>query len=182
MSLQLAYRKLFNNVASTYESANTSAFKHGRTETIRSATKEAVLFTQAMQNQSLSKASKEATLRTAVNNHSKITKDAVLGQGVDRHLFVLKRKAAEKGLPIPSIFTDEGYQIYSKIILSTSTLSSPALLAGGFGPVNLDCFGIGYEINKEGARYSVSTYKENGGDFLNAIEESLIDIKNVLQK
>ena len=35
MSIQLAYRKLTGGVASTYEAANTSAFKHGRTETVR---------------------------------------------------------------------------------------------------------------------------------------------------
>jgi hypothetical protein len=38
------------------------------------------------------------------------------------------------------------YQKLSKIILSTSTLASPALDAGGFGPVNRDCYGIGYGI------------------------------------
>jgi hypothetical protein len=34
MTLQLAYRKMTGEVASTYEAANTSAFKHGRTETV----------------------------------------------------------------------------------------------------------------------------------------------------
>ena len=37
MAMQLAHYKLHGNMVSTYESANHAAFKHGRTETIRSA-------------------------------------------------------------------------------------------------------------------------------------------------
>lgn len=40
MSFQLAHYRLFGKTVSTYESANQSAYKHGRTETIRSATVE----------------------------------------------------------------------------------------------------------------------------------------------
>ena len=50
MAIQLAHKKLKGTTVSTYESANTSAFKHGRTETIRSATKESVDFVNAMMN------------------------------------------------------------------------------------------------------------------------------------
>jgi hypothetical protein len=38
------------------------------------------------------------------------------------------------------------YATLSEIILSTSTLSSPVLNGGGFGPVNKKCFGIGYGV------------------------------------
>ncbi len=38
------------------------------------------------------------------------------------------------------------FKTLSNIILSTSTLSSPALDGGGFGPVGPDCIGIGYGI------------------------------------
>jgi hypothetical protein len=60
-----------------------------------------------MLSKSTSDKDKEAALRAAVNNHSKITRDAMTGKGVDRHLFVLKRMALAKGVA-PSIFTDEG--------------------------------------------------------------------------
>ena len=72
------------------------------------------------------------------------------------------------------------YDVYSKIILSTSTLSSPALMAGGFGPVNRDCYGIGYEITKDLARFSVSTYHKDGSGMTDALEESLGEIKRVV--
>jgi len=38
------------------------------------------------------------------------------------------------------------YQKLSNIVLSTSTLSTPALDGGGFGPPNRECYGIGYGI------------------------------------
>src|SRR4051812_35375105 len=42
MSIQLAHYKLHHTFVATYESASTAAFKHGRTETVRSCTNEAV--------------------------------------------------------------------------------------------------------------------------------------------
>ena len=44
MALQLAHYRMHGHSVSTYESASTAAFKHGRTETIRSATPEAAAF------------------------------------------------------------------------------------------------------------------------------------------
>ena len=40
----------------------------------------------------------------------------------------------------------QSYKTLSEIILSTSTLSSPALDGGGFGPVGPRCYGIGYGV------------------------------------
>ena len=74
--------------------------------------------------------------RVATERHAKTTRDALTGQGVDRHLTALEDTAARKGLPKPTIFTDKGIQVYRDIRLSTSTLSSPALGTGGFGPVS----------------------------------------------
>jgi carnitine O-acetyltransferase len=46
MSYQLAYYKLKGEARSTYESAMTKRFFHGRTETLRSVTNESVEFTR----------------------------------------------------------------------------------------------------------------------------------------
>lgn len=45
------------------------------------------------------------------------------------------------------IYSDEAYQIINHNILSTSTLSSPAVRIGGFGPVVENGFGIAYVTN-----------------------------------
>ena len=44
------------------------------------------------------------------------------------------------------------------IIISTSTLNSEALANGGFGPVNDDCFAVGYGIRSYGSEARVMTY------------------------
>ena len=44
MAFQLAHQRMHGSPPSTYEAASTSAFKHGRTETIRSATPESAAF------------------------------------------------------------------------------------------------------------------------------------------
>ncbi|KAF6017132.1 CPT2 [Bugula neritina] len=38
LSFQMAYKKAYGSTPATYESSSTSAFKHGRTETVRPAT------------------------------------------------------------------------------------------------------------------------------------------------
>ena len=65
------------------------------------------------------------------------------GQGFDRHLFGLKNLATKKGGELPEIFCDPAYALINHNILSTSTLSSPAVLLGGFAPVVQDGYGIG---------------------------------------
>mmetsp|Transcript_10075 Transcript_10075/g.12103 ORF Transcript_10075/g.12103 Transcript_10075/m.12103 type:complete len:652 (-) Transcript_10075:26-1981(-) len=179
MSFQLAHEKLHGKTVPTYESASTSGFKHGRTETIRSATPEAASFAKLFVEGSASKEAKAAALKKAITKHGEITKDALLGKGMDRHMFALRTLAEEKGKTL-DIFTDETYQTMNKIILSTSTLASPALLAGGFGPVNQDCYGIGYGINDEAFRVGVASYYRGSKEFVDAVEESAREMRDVI--
>lgn len=79
------------------------------------------------------------------------------------------------------LLADDTYARYSKIILSTSTLSSPALDGGGFGPVNDDCYGIGYGITDRGSRFVVSTYKNDGAQMTQALAHSLEEMNRVLK-
>lgn len=74
--------------------------------------------------------------------HSQLTREAAMGQGFDRHLFALK-KFADKTNTLCNIFEDPNYSLMNHTILSTSTLSSPAIFAGGFGPVVKEGLGIG---------------------------------------
>lgn len=65
-----------------------------------------------------------------------------LGQGFDRHLLALRNLSQEIGRT-PAIFQDQAYAKINHNILSTSTLASPAVVIGGFGPVVKDGYGIG---------------------------------------
>lgn len=181
MSIQLAHFKLHNKFVSTYESASTAAFKHGRTETVRSCTNEAVAFVKTMTNASASDADKALALRTAIKKHSELTKNGVMAQGFDRHLFGLRMMAGIEGVPTPELFTLPAHDIMGKIILSTSTLSSPALEGGSFGPVNDECYGIGYGIEKEGSLFQLSSYRKDLPDLRDLLVESVVDLERVLE-
>eukprot|EP00291_Cryptomonas_curvata_P004975 CAMPEP_0172205528 /NCGR_PEP_ID=MMETSP1050-20130122/32669_1 /TAXON_ID=233186 /ORGANISM="Cryptomonas curvata, Strain CCAP979/52" /LENGTH=209 /DNA_ID=CAMNT_0012884423 /DNA_START=325 /DNA_END=950 /DNA_ORIENTATION=- len=133
MSFQLAHYKMYGHTASTYESANQSAYKHGRTETVRSATPESDAMCRTFADPGSSRADRELALRAAVRNHGRLTKEALMGGGWDRHMFALRAEARAQGLPEPPIFAGPAYATLSEVILSTSTLSSPNIDGGGFG-------------------------------------------------
>ena len=174
MAFQLAHVKMHGGplLPSTYESASTAAFKHGRTETIRSATPEAQAFTQAFTDPSTSASERTAALRAAVDNHSEITKAALMGKGWDRHLFALSHYAALENIDAP-LFSCAALQKLRHIILSTSTLNSEALAGGGFGPVNDDCYAIGYGIRSYGSEARVMTYGRDSQGYVDSLEAAM---------
>ena len=79
-----------------------------------------------------------------------------LGQGWDRHLFAMKYYAEKKGY-VPPFFQDPNYLKINRIILSTSTVSSPALQMGGFGPVIPEGYGVG-ECHTQGVQRGWVSY------------------------
>lgn len=70
----------------------------------------------------------------------------IVGQGFDRHLFALRKISEQSNSRMPDIFQDPAYEALNYNVLSTSTLSSPVVMGGGFGPVVSDGYGIGYMI------------------------------------
>lgn len=104
------------------------------------------------------------------------------GQGFDRHLFSLRILAESTG-KVPEIFQDPAYKQINHNILSTSTLSSPALMLGGFGPVVRNGFGVGYGIQDDWLGCNVTSYPPNTDvrGFLECVRRSLEDIYSVLE-
>ncbi|XP_063703508.1 carnitine O-palmitoyltransferase 2, mitochondrial [Culicoides brevitarsis] len=184
LAFQLAFYKQNQKFVATYESCSTSAFRHGRTETMRPCTNETKKFVETlMKDKNASKQELRALLDACSTKHFQLTKEAAMGQGFDRHLFGLRHTADKNGIAYPGIFTDPAYAQINHNILSTSTLNSPAIVAGGFGPVVKDGYGIGYSIHNDFSGCVVSSYKNtrNGGDFLGCIESAFKDIEQVLQ-
>ncbi|XP_059611448.1 carnitine O-palmitoyltransferase 2, mitochondrial [Phlebotomus argentipes] len=176
LAIQLAYAQVSGGgTAATYESCSTSAFRCGRTETVRPATDATKRFCQG----GAASAEKVALLRECSDRHNQLTREAAMGQGFDRHLFALRRIAEEES----ALYKDTAYKLINHNILSTSTLSSPALEVGGFGPVVADGYGIGYQIDKDRLGSIVSTYhaKRNGSEFVEALQESAKHLKEVLE-
>ena len=186
MMMQLAHYGLHGRPGSTYESATTAAFKHGRTETIRSVTPDSLAMCRAFYDGDNDDATKESALRTAVKTHQDVSMRALKGQGMDRHLFVLRHLALAEvegdESRLPEIFRDEAWSTLSNIILSTSTLPSPALKGGGFGPVGPDCYAVGYGVRKEGCRFSIMTAFDGAQDFADSLDDAMGRVRSVLEK
>ncbi|GFO20586.1 carnitine o-palmitoyltransferase 2, mitochondrial [Plakobranchus ocellatus] len=182
--IQLAHYKLYHKNRGTYESCSTSAFKHGRTETVRSCTAATAAMCEKMYGQTGSKSSVAELmdgLRACSNTHGQLTKEAAMGHGFDRHLFCLKNLAEKEGMSLP-MFTHPAYAHLNHIILSTSTLTDPAVVMGGFAAVTPDGFGVGYGITDDHIGFNVTTYPAcNVRDFISCCEKALDDIHTVIQ-
>lgn len=184
LSFQLAFYKQNKKFVATYESCSTAAFRHGRTETIRPCTIETSEFCKkvSLTNNRPSNAELREMIDKCSKVHSNLTKEAAMGQGFDRHLFGLKHIAKLNNIENLDIFNDSSYKLMNHNIISTSTLSSPALLAGGFGPVVNDGYGVAYNINNAFAGVIVTNYKEkrDGNDFIKCIDSAFQDIKEII--
>lgn len=186
VAMQLAWWRLNKSTVSTYESASTAAFKRGRTECIRSATLESQAFCLIFDNPNASNEEKVAALIKATDKHAAISKDAKMGQGVDRHLFALKKMAERRpGVRVvPDVFADQSYATYTSNIISTSSLFSEALIGGGFGPVSPG-YGVGYASADDMMIFNISSWKENGPvhssqAFAEAIYAAAVDMHKLL--
>ena len=164
MALQLAASRYFfpeSTTVATYESTQTRRFRHGRTETTRSVSPQSVEFCRAMNgirdngknehhqnHQQQQRRDALELLRTACDAHSEYTRQAAAGLGCDRHFFGLENicRQRDDDNAVPDLFRHPLYARSKRWLLSTSTLPGTA---PGFGPVEEDGIGVGYDIQPE---------------------------------
>ncbi|KAF6722019.1 Carnitine O-palmitoyltransferase 2, mitochondrial [Oryzias melastigma] len=184
LAFQMGFLRQYGQTVATYESCSTAAFKHGRTETIRPATVHTKRCSQAFVQQPVAHSVEQlrGMLHECSKYHGQLTKEAAMGQGFDRHLFALRYLATSQGRPLHSLYTDPAYAAINHNILSTSTLTSPAVSLGGFAPVVPDGFGVGYGVHDDWVGCNVSSYPaRNVHEFLQCVHKSLEDIFSVLE-
>ncbi|KAI1892086.1 hypothetical protein AGOR_G00150350 [Albula goreensis] len=184
LAFQMAFLRQYGQTVATYESCSTAAFRHGRTETIRPASN----YTQRCANAFVHQPNQHSVdqlkgmLHECSKYHGQLTKEAAMGQGFDRHLFAMRYLANSKGMALPSLYQDPAYSAINHNILSTSTLTSPAVSLGGFAPVVPDGFGVGYGVHDEWIGCNVSSYPaRNVHEFLQCVHKSLDDIFTILE-
>ncbi|XP_061488998.1 carnitine O-palmitoyltransferase 2, mitochondrial isoform X2 [Rhineura floridana] len=184
LAFQMAFLRQYGQTVATYESCSTAAFKHGRTETIRPAS----IYTKKCSEALVQKATNHSAaelqqmIAECSKYHSQLTKEAAMGQGFDRHLYGLRCLAESRGAPLPGFYKDQAYALINHNILSTSTLSSPAVNMGGFAPVVPDGFGVAYRVHDNWIGCNVSAYPaKNVQEFLQCVHKSLEDIFTVLE-
>jgi carnitine O-acetyltransferase len=132
MIKQLAFFRLKGRPGVTYESCQTRKFLLGRTEVIRSCSSEAIDWVKSMLDPKATDVEREKLFRKSVTRHIQYSVWAADAQGVDRHMFGLK-KLVKKGEEVPGVFTDPAYAKSSHWEMSTSQLSSKFLDGWGYG-------------------------------------------------
>ncbi|XP_069504492.1 peroxisomal carnitine O-octanoyltransferase isoform X2 [Ambystoma mexicanum] len=151
LALQLAYYKLYGCPGSCYETATTRVFYHGRTETMRPCTVEAVEWCQSMTNPSSSLRQRQQLMLRAFAKHNKLMNECQNGKGFDRHLLGLNLIAAEEGLPVPELFSDPAFSKSGgggNFVLSTSLVGYTSV-HGAVAPMIRDGYGMFYRIRDD---------------------------------
>jgi carnitine O-palmitoyltransferase 1 len=162
MALQLAYMRDQGHADNTYEAASTRLFAAGRTETVRSASAEALAFVAAVDRPGASPSEKLAALRAACARHVDLYTRAMTGQGCDRHLFALYVVAVGTGTESPFLKSALGQpwrlstsqvpqQQTSLWDIKDARFASAMSAGGGFAAVASNGYGVSYSVVGEDA-------------------------------
>ncbi|XP_075171733.1 peroxisomal carnitine O-octanoyltransferase isoform X2 [Anomaloglossus baeobatrachus] len=151
LSLQLAFYKLHGRPGCCYETATTRMFYHGRTETMRPCTVEAVSWCRAMLDPASTRAHRQELMLKAFAKHNKMMNECQLGKGFDRHLLGLLLIAKEEGLSVPELYNDPAFTKSGgggNFELSTS-LVGYTNVHGAVVPMVHDGYGFFYRIRDD---------------------------------
>lgn len=179
MAFHLAYFRLHQKYAPTYESCSTRKYAYGRTETGRTLSTDVVNFLQSMNNTQSNDSERYQFMTTAIKSHIKYIKEASDGYGCDRHILGLKMIAQEIGLDHP-FFTDPAMAKSTHWILSTSQLPSKHSVTG-YGPVVSDGYGLFYNLRGDSFNFVITNFRnESNTDCFkmsDALSKSLEDLQ-----
>eukprot|EP00042_Codosiga_hollandica_P042330 m.386902 g.386902 ORF g.386902 m.386902 type:complete len:604 (-) comp56307_c0_seq12:92-1903(-) len=194
MAMQIAYFRLHREFTATYESGHTLAFKHGRTETIRTVSAVSIAFVNAFVDvtdwSSVGEptpafASCFALLQEACGNHTTFTRQCLAGNGIDRHLLGLRILAGANGIS-PPLFSDPAFKEFNHFKLSSSCVPDNYGTYQCFGPVAEDGYGVCYSINRdENMTFSASSFRTcattDTARFGQAVISSLRDMRKLCE-
>ncbi|XP_026039841.1 peroxisomal carnitine O-octanoyltransferase-like isoform X3 [Astatotilapia calliptera] len=161
LAMQLAYYRLHKKPGSCYETAMTRKFYHGRTETMRPCTQEAVNWCKTMMDPTCNDGVRRKAMLQAFSRHNNLMAEAQEGQGFDRHLLGLYLIAKEEGRPTPELFMDP---LYTKsggggnFVLSSSLVGYTTVL-GAVAPMVHHGYGFFYRIRDDRIVISMSAWK-----------------------
>eukprot|EP00924_Labyrinthula_sp_SR-Ha-C_P007511 snap_masked-scaffold_24-processed-gene-5.29-mRNA-1 protein AED:0.00 eAED:0.00 QI:0/-1/0/1/-1/1/1/0/633 len=189
--IQLAYYKTFGYCRATYESTQTRSFLHGRTEVTRSCSADSLQFSRFMSlsPQEIKKLAAQGVnvprksydlMMKAINSHSQYTKKASSGFGCDRHLSKLKTllKSGEDD----SFFKDPVFSRTSHWALSTSGLVGELMDGWGFGEVVPDGLGIGYAVQNDRLRFTVTSRNNWATQFCANLEACVLEMQELAER
>jgi len=179
MAIQIAYRRMFGECRATYEPFSMRAYRHGRTETIRSVSVDSQHMCDVMDDRTKSAAERAEAIRTACSAHGAYIKNAASGNACDRHLMGLSMLVGDNE-KTPSIFTDPLYWKSKTWHLSTSNLSHELFDGWGWGEVVPDGLGIAYSTNQDMLLYNVTSARGFTAQFCQHLENALRDMMSTM--
>ncbi|KAK3723369.1 hypothetical protein QZH41_015946 [Actinostola sp. cb2023] len=122
-----------------------------------------------------------ALMRNAINAHTDYTKEAVQGQGIDRHLLGLKMIAVESGINLPDLFMDGTYAYSLHFKLSTSQVPFKDDSYLVYGPSVPDGYAICYNPLPQKLLFGITSCNSNpntnSGHFAAYLQRSLDDMR-----
>ncbi|KAG6813949.1 hypothetical protein H0H92_005204 [Tricholoma furcatifolium] len=176
MALQLAWFRTRGEFTPTYETVLTRMFKHGRTETLRTLTRDSRAWVLAMVDPSSTAEKRYALLQRAIKTHSRLTKEAATGRGIDRHLLGLRLMMRSQDGEHASLFDDELFERSQQWKLSTSGLSAGHLFRGtGFGAAYNDGYGINYLAAPDMIKFGIESKHSSSLTSTDAFKHSIVD-------
>lgn len=187
-ALQYAYYRLHRKPAPTYQTATTRKFYNGRTETVRTCTKESVTWSQAMLDKSVSERQRLTLLLSTIDTHVRLMEEAKEGKGCDRHLLGLQILSMENDLPMPDIFLDPSWRKSGgggNFILSTSFLGYLPV-TGCVTPMCRNGYGFFYSIEDQRINVNMSTFtadaETSAVKLFDHFCQSLIEMKQLIDR
>ncbi|SPO43873.1 related to CAT2 - Carnitine O-acetyltransferase [Moesziomyces antarcticus] len=182
MALQLAYAKAHGQQVSTYETASTRLFKHGRTDVIRSFSDEAYEFVRGVRE---GKDAKKlyALLTAATKSHNTQTRESSTGKGIDRHMTGLRLLLRAEDGETPAVFSDPLFAESQSWRLSTSGLSAGDRFAGtGFGTgYPTESYGINYLAGAQLLKFGIESKHNATTNFARCLVEALRDMRRICE-
>lgn len=155
MALQLAYYRDQNKFCLTYEASMTRLFREGRTETVRTVSVPSCDFVRSMEDPTKTSEERIALLNKACDKHQNNYRDAMVGMGVDRHLFCLYvvSRYLEVDAPYLKEILSEPWRLSTSQtphqqtdLVDVNKHPEYVSTGGGFGPVADDGYGVSYII------------------------------------
>nr|CDI52336.1 related to CAT2-Carnitine O-acetyltransferase [Melanopsichium pennsylvanicum 4] len=183
MALQLAYARLHGHQVSTYETASTRLFKHGRTDVIRSFSDEAYNFVRGVREGKDAK-TLYALLTAATKSHNNLTRESSTGKGIDRHMTGLRLLLRAEDGEAPAIFSDPLFAESQSWRLSTSGLSAGDRFAGtGFGTgYPTESYGINYLAGAQLLKFGIESKNKATTNFAKCLVEALGELRRICEQ
>ncbi|CAG8795353.1 7698_t:CDS:2 [Dentiscutata erythropus] len=207
IAIQLAYYKCYSESCSTYETASTRGFLHGRLETLRTCSVDTTAFTKAFCDPNIEQDEIISLLMKAIKSHTKYIISAIngtyldaflnirssgdlsvyfhlLGRGVDCHLLGLQSQIRDGEKSRATLFTDPSYAQAMHFKLRTSNLSPGLGFHTGMETIVPDAYAIAYIIENDKLKIGISSNKKcketDSIIFRKALKESLDDLRKIL--